>query len=198
MRRASSVDDFIAQHPRWEPVLRKLRAILIGTELRETIKWGAPCYTLDGKNVVGMAGFKEHCGLWFHQGVFLSDPDAVLINAQEGRTKALRQWRFTDAAQVKIARVKAYVREAIDNQKQGRELAPERGKPVEVPPELQAALRRTPGAKKAFDALSLGKRREYAEHIATAKQDKTKASRIEKILPQIAAGVGLHDKYRSC
>ena len=59
------------------------------TELLETIKWGVPVYTLNDKNVLGMGAFKSYVGIWFFQGAFLDDPQKKLINAQEGKTKAL-------------------------------------------------------------------------------------------------------------
>ena len=89
MQRAASVDDYIENHKEWAAALTKLRKVLNATELEETVKWGGPCYTIDGKNVVGMGAFSEHVALWFYQGVFLKDPDGVLINAQEGTTRAL-------------------------------------------------------------------------------------------------------------
>ena len=198
MQRAKSVDQYIQSHPQWATALRRLRKLLTGTELEETVKWGGPCYTIDGKNVVGLAAFSEYVGLWFHQGVFLSDPDRVLINAQEGTTRALRQWRFTSDKEIKGARVKAYVLEAIANQKQGKAIKPDRSKPVVMPPELKATLGKKSSAKEAFARLTRGKQREYAEYIALAKRAETKTIRIAKILPMIEAGLGLNDKYRSC
>ena len=91
MYRAKSVDDYIAHHPEWETELKRLKAVLESTALHADIKWGAPCYTSNGKNVVGLMAFKSYFGLWFHQGVSLKDDAKVLINAQEGKTKALRQ-----------------------------------------------------------------------------------------------------------
>jgi uncharacterized protein YdeI (YjbR/CyaY-like superfamily) len=198
MKRAKSVDEYIENHPEWAEALVKLRKILTSTELEETVKWGGPCYTVGGKNVVGIGAFSEYVGLWFHQGVFLKDPGKVLVNAQEGTTKGLRQWRFASAKEIEVARVRAYVREAVENQKQGRTIKPDRGKPVVVPPELRAALAKKPKAKKAFAALTKGKQREFADHIASAKQANTKTTRLAKILPMIEAGVGLNDKYRNC
>ena len=198
MRRARSVDEYIEQHPEWAAAIKKLRKLLTATELEETVKWGGPCYTIGGKNVVGIGAFSGYVGLWFHQGVFLEDPDKVLINAGEGKTRGLRQWRFSNDKEIKVAKVKAYVLEAIANQKEGRAVKADRTKPVVVPAELKAALAKKAKAKKSFAALSKGKQREYAEHIATAKRDETKASRLKKILPMIEAGVGLNDKYRNC
>ncbi len=197
MKRAASVEAYIKNHETWAPLLEKLRKVLVATELEETIKWGAPAYTLNGKIVVGMGAFKEYAGLWFHQGVFLSDPDKILINAQEGKTKALRQWRFASIREVKVAQVKEYVKEAIENQRQGKVVKADRNKPVTVPEELQAALTKRK-LTEAFAALTKGKQREFADYIVQAKRAETKEKRIVKILPMIKAGVSMNDKYRNC
>ena len=83
MKGAKTVDEYIDKAEQWQPELTRLREILNSTGLEETVKWGAPCYTHDGKNVVGIAGFKNYFGLWFHQGALLADAEGVLINAQE-------------------------------------------------------------------------------------------------------------------
>jgi len=66
MKRARSVDDYIDDASIWKGELKRLRSILQSTELEEDVKWGSPCYTYGGNNVVGMAGFKSYFGLWFH------------------------------------------------------------------------------------------------------------------------------------
>jgi len=192
----ATVDEYITQSDRWEPELSKLRKILTSTELTEEVKWGAPCYTLDGKLVVGLTAFKEHVALWFHQGALLEDRDQVLINAQQGRTKALRQWRFTKIAEIKVRQIKSYLKEAIELQRAGRTVPIVRNQPVVVPAELKRALAADVEAKDGFDSLTPGKQREYADHIATAKRADTKEKRLAKILPMITEGKGLHDKYR--
>ncbi len=118
------------------------------------------------------------------------------MNAQEGRTKALRQWRMQTAKEIRPAIIKSYVKEAINLAREGRQIAPSRGKPVIVPPELKKALRADKSASEKFRNLRLGLHREYAEYIIDAKRDDTKLRRIEKILPMLRNGVGLHDKYR--
>ena len=90
---SARVAAWLEKHQQWQAHLTKLRDILLSTELTETVKWGSPTYTLEGKNVISLAAFKNHCGLWFHQGVFLKDAGKKLVNAQDGKTKALRQWR---------------------------------------------------------------------------------------------------------
>jgi uncharacterized protein YdeI (YjbR/CyaY-like superfamily) len=197
VKRARSVDEYIAQHPRWEPALRKLRGVLTTTPgLEETVKWGGPCYTVGGANVVGLGAFREHVALWFFQGVFLSDPDGVLVNAQEGKTKALRQWRFARTGDIAVTAVRRYVREAIANQKAGMRRAPARATALDVPAELSAGLAKHPKAGEAFAALTPGRQREYADYVATAVRAATRASRVARVVPMIEAGVGLNDRYR--
>ena len=196
MYMAKSVEEYLEHHRGQREVLEMLREIILETELEETLKWGAPTYILEGKHVVGLGAFKAYVGLWFHQGVFLKDEAGVLINAQEGKTKALRQWRFQSKEEVNAKKVKAYVLEAIENQKQGREILPEKKKPLEIPHELEEAFGQNSTLAVAFEKLNLTKKREFAEYIAEAKRATTKVTRLEKIIPMILEGVGLNDKYR--
>ena len=196
MKRAKSVDDYIRSAAQWQPELKRLRDILKGTQLEEEVKWGAPCYTFNGKNVVGIGGFKSYFGLWFHQGAMLDDKAGVLINAQEGKTKALRQWRMSAARDIKPVVIRQYIKESIAHIDSGREIKADRTKPILVPDELRKAMRRHKGATAAFRQLRPGLQREYANYVAEAKRDETKQRRIEKILPMIFAGKGLNDRYR--
>ena len=195
MKRHKTVQDYVDSHPEWQTELILLRDILVESELEETVKWGAPCYTINGKNVIGIGAFKSYVGLWFHQGVFLKDPEKVLINAQEGTTKALRQWRFNELSEIDAKLVQQYIEEAIANQKAGKEIKPETKK-FDMPAELKAALANDTNLKARFDGLTLYKQNEYLEHIGSAKQEKTRISRLEKSIPLILEGKGLHDKYR--
>lgn len=199
MKRYQTVDAFISNSGDWQPFLEKLREIILGTEVEETVKWGAPVYTVNGKNIIGLGSFKSYVGLWFFQGVFLKDEKKVLMNAQEGTTKALRQWRFARVEEIDPKLVRSYVVEAIENQKAGKELKPDRTKKqLVLSAELKEALKSDPKLQDAFNSLTPGKQREYADHIASAKQDKTRLSRLEKVVPMIKSGVGLHDKYKNC
>lgn len=195
MERHRTVADYIEAHPNRREELILLRDIMLETELEETVKWGGPCYTINGKNVIGLGAFKSYVGIWFYQGVFLKDPQKVLINAQEGTTKALRQWRFQNINEINPKLVKEYVLEAIENQKAGKEMKPQ-PKIVAVPDELKAALASDSALKSSFDSLTPGKQKEYSEHIGSAKQEKTRISRLEKAIPLILEGKGLHDKYK--
>ena len=196
MNRATSVDAYISAATNWQKELKLLRKVLLSTDLAEDVKWGAPCYTLDGKNVVGIGAFKSYFGLWFYQGVLLKDKEKVLVNAQEGKTKALRQWRMTSEKDIKPEAIRRYVREAIRLVQDGREITADRNMPLVIPPELAKELHKDNLAGSSFKKLRPGLQREYADYIADAKRDETKRRRLVKILPIIDAGIGLNDKYR--
>ncbi len=196
MQKIKSVDDYIAGKPKWSAELSALRTLLNRTELTEEVKWGAPCYTLNNQNVIGMLAFKDYFGLWFHQGVFLKDESNVLINAQEGKTKALRQWRMSSPNDINEKIVSTYIDEAIANAKSGKKVPVAQAKQLIMPPELSDTLKDDDTANSAFEAFTPGKQREFADYISEAKQAATKTRRIEKILPMIKSGVGLNDKYK--
>lgn len=192
------VTAYIAKKEQWSKELTLLRTIINELPLEETVKWGAPTYTYQGKNIIGIAGFKNYFGIWFFQGGLLKDEANVLMNAQEGKTQAMRQWRFHTQEEVDVNLLKAYILEAIENQKAGKEIKPNRTKPLVIPPELQEVMSSNDNFKVAFEELTKGKQREYADHISEAKREATKLKRIEKIIPMVLRGVGLHDKYKNC
>lgn len=198
MKKVSSVNEYILLKSNWQKELLVLRKILISADLEETIKWGAPAYCKNGKNIVGIGAFKSYVGLWFHQGALLADKHNKLINAQEDKTKALRQWRFSNLSDIEKSQkiILSYVKEAIKNHEAGKEIKPERNKKILLPSEFKNVLEKDEKLKNNFEKFSQGKKREFAEYIAEAKRDETKQKRIKKIIPLINNGVGLNDKYR--
>jgi len=200
MKKAKKIDTFFEKESKWQSALAQLREIIKTLPLEETLKWGAPVYTLNGKNVVGLGGFKNHYGLWFFQGVFLKDKAKKLVNAQEGTTKALRQWRFESEAELSAEKelIKAYILEAIENKKQGKHIKPTKNIGFEIPKIFQEILDKDSALKKAYKALTPGRQKDYALHIGEAKREATALSRIEKSKALILAGKGLYDKYNNC
>ncbi|NND00382.1 MAG: hypothetical protein HKN85_09395 [Gammaproteobacteria bacterium] len=192
MKKVTSVDDYINAQPVWKVCLERLREIVHKTEMVETVKWGAPAYTVNGKNVIGIVAFKSFFAIWFMQGALLKDKHGKLINAQKGVTRALRQWRFSSLEEIEENLIIDYLQEAIENQKLGREIKAVRGKPLIVPDELQAALQ-DKGLTKTFDSLSLTCKRQFAAYISNAKRGDTKLRRLEKIIPMISKKIGLYD-----
>ncbi len=179
----------------WTEELNLLKEIIAQTELTETTKWGGPVYVLEGKNVLGIGGFKSYFGIWFFNGVFLEDKNKVLINAQEGVTKSLRQWRFSSKGEVNEKMVFAYINEAIANEKTGKVIKPTKKETI-VSAMLQQELDNNPALAKAIQQFSLSRQREFHEYIEEAKREPTKLSRIEKIKPMIIQNIGLNDKYK--
>ena len=196
MNSAKTPDEFFANQTQWSTSLRKFREILLKTDLEETIKWGVPVYTLEGKHVVGVCGFKSYVGIWFYQGALLSDPAGFLINASEGKTKALRQLRFTSEKEIDYNLVRRYIAEAITNQKSGREIKPEKEKPLVIPDELLVALEKDANLKLCFESITKFRQREYAEYIGEPVRPETRLTRLDKAIPMIREKVGLNDKYR--
>ncbi|WP_436516141.1 YdeI/OmpD-associated family protein [Ekhidna sp. To15] len=195
MKMANSPHEYFESVPDHLDILKKLQFILLSTELEEKMKWGIPTYCLKNKNVVGIGAFKAYVGIWFFNGVFLQDKADVLINAQEGKTKGLRQWRFESIDDIDDKLVLSYINEAIQNQKDGKELKPEK-KPLTIPDVLKEALASDSQLSETFESLSHSCKREYAEYIEEAKRAETKQKRLDKIIPMIMDKVGLNDKYK--
>ena len=196
MQSYNTVNEYILNTPFGKEILIVLREILLSTELQETVKWGGPVYTINDKNVVGIGAFKSYAGLWFYHGVFLNDEAGVLINATEGVTKALRQWRFTSVDEIDDELVLKYINEAIQNQKEGKELKPDRNKPLVIPEELKLALTEDSELENCFNRFTPGKKREFAEYVASAKLAETRFARVQKVIPMILENTGLNDKFR--
>lgn len=126
MKKINSAEDYFLVKSQWDNILKQLREIILLTELTETLKWGIPTYTLDGKNVAGLVAFKSFVAIWFFNGVLLKDETYKLINAQAGKTKALRQWRFSSIEEIDSTLIKAYLKEAIKNQQEGKTVKPKK------------------------------------------------------------------------
>jgi uncharacterized protein YdeI (YjbR/CyaY-like superfamily) len=197
MKNQEKIEAYYAKEQPFKRGIGLLREVALKTELDETYKWGIPVYTIDNKNVLGILAFKHHFGIWFYNGVFLKDPKEVLENAQEGKTKAMRHWKFQSTADIDKAAVLSYFQESIANQKKGLVLVPERNKPVSIPPLLKKALADNEAVKMNYGSLTAYKQREYCEYISEAKQEKTKQSRLDKSIALLLQGLGLHDKYRN-
>jgi uncharacterized protein YdeI (YjbR/CyaY-like superfamily) len=189
------VDAFLKRQDKWRPEFEKLREILLACGLDEDLKWGQPCYALDGKNVALIHGFKEYCAILFNKGVLLKDTKGVLIQ-QTKNVQAARQIRFTSVADVtKLAKtVKAYVREAIEIELSGVKVPMKETKEFEVAEELSRALAKNAKLKAAFGALTPGRQRAYMLHFAQPKLAKTREARVEKHVPRILKGLGLDDE----
>ena len=183
----------MAYREQWRTEIAALQGILAGFDLKEERKWGKPCYTLDGKNIVIIQGFKDYCALGFFQGSLLKDPKQLLV--QLGQVRAARVMKFTSASEIaaKAPTIEAYLREAMAAGQAGLKVAT---KPpgLPVPEELEKKFRDDPRFRRAFEALTPGRQRGYLFHFAGAKQSGTRTARIEKAMPAIFAGRGLLER----
>lgn len=189
------VDFFFNEAQTWQGEFAQLREIVLDCGLTEELKWGHPCYTLEGSNIVLIHGFKEYCALLFHKGALLNDPNGILIQQTEN-VQAARQIRFTNVQEiVEMAPIlKTYVEEAIAVEKAGLEVEFRKTEDFPMPEEFIDKLEEVPGLQDAFEALTPGRQRAYLLHFAAPKQSKTRVSRIDKCTPQILEGKGLNDQ----
>jgi uncharacterized protein YdeI (YjbR/CyaY-like superfamily) len=174
--------------------VRALRAICLDSGLGEDLKWGVPCYTLDGRNVVLIHSFKEYCALLFFKGALLKDAKGILIR-QTDNVQAARQVRFKSVEEIRKlkAGLKAYIAEAAKIEQSGLKVALKKTEEFSVPEEFQAKLDEMLALKSAFEALTPGRRRAYLLHFSSAKQSKTRTARVIKAIPDILSGKGLDD-----
>ncbi|NIF05176.1 hypothetical protein F3J23_06940 [Chryseobacterium sp. Tr-659] len=188
------VDFFFDKARQWHKEFEKLRTIALSTELQEDLKWGCPCYTYEGKNIFLIHGFKEYCALLFFKGALMKDPDHILIQQSEN-VQAARQIRFTDVEQINDLEkvLRSYMFEAVEIEESGAKVKMKKTKEFEMPEEFQNKLDQDPKLKEAFEALTPGRQRAYLLYFSSAKQSKTRESRIEKQIPQIMEGKGLND-----
>lgn len=188
------VDFYFNKAGKWQKELDLLRKIVLNCGLVEELKWGVPCYTLSGSNVVLIHTFKEYCALLFHKGALLKDSDGILIQQTEN-VQAARQIRFVSVKEIeeKEASIKAYIHEAIEVEKAGLKVPMKKTREFETPEEFQQKLDEMPELKSAFQTLTPGRQRGYLLYFSGAKQSKTRVSRIEKHIPEILKGKGLND-----
>ena len=188
------VDFYFNKAKQWQEELGKLRAVVLGCQLSEELKWGVPCYTFQKRNVVLIHAFKEYCALLFFKGALLKDPNSILIQ-QTKNTQATRQIRFTSTREiVKMKTVlKAYIQEAIEIEKAGLKVSYKKTSEFAIPEEFQNKLDEVPALKTAFNALTPGRQRAYVLYFSAPKQSKTRESRVGKSMQKILIGKGLND-----
>ena len=178
----------------WKEEFKKLREIVSETGLTEDLKWGQPCYILNGANIVLIHGFKEYCALLFMKGALLKDPKGILIQ-QTPNVQAARQIRFKNLFEINAHAedIKATIQDAIEVERKGLEITFKKPEAFEVPEELKLKFYENPEFKAAFDDLTPGRQRAYLLYFAQPKHAKTRVDRIEKFVQAILDGKGLND-----
>lgn len=187
------VDAYLEQSEQWPHEISALRPILLGSGLVESIKWGKPCYSHEGKNIVILQEMKEFLSVMFFKGALLEDPAGILRD-QGPNSRSAKRIELTSVAEIeKLADVvAAYVDEAVDVAEAGREAGP----PPELVlvEELQERLDADPELSTAFESLTPGRQREYNLYFSDAKQTKTRQARVAKYVQKILAGKGMRER----
>lgn len=179
---------------RWADVLEELRKLVLASGLEEQVKWGQPCYSLEGKNVVMIAAFKESCALSFFKGAALADEDG-LLESPGPNSRFARFLKFRSSKDIKARRKAAerFLQEAIALERAGKRVEPAAAI-EEMPEELARRLAGDPALNRAFLALTPGRRRSHVLHISGAKQSATREKRVERCAKEIAAGRGFNER----
>jgi uncharacterized protein YdeI (YjbR/CyaY-like superfamily) len=185
---------FFSKPTKWQAEYAALRELVLATELKEELKWGKPCYTLGKANVLLIHGFKEYCALLFLKGAIIKDPKNLLVQQTEN-VQAARQIRFTSLDEItkNQSAIKAILKDAIAIEKAGLKVALKKTDEFKMPKEFADVLKEMPELKTAFEALTPGRQRGYLLYFESAKQSKTRETRIEKYIPSILDGKGLND-----
>ena len=187
------VDSYINASDQWSDEIAALRPLLLATGLDEHIKWGKPCYALGDENIALVQEFSDHLALMFFKGILLEDPAGVL-EEQGPNTHAARRMTFrsVDDVQRRADLVTSYLSEAIAVEEAGTPLPPRPEE--EMADELKERLAADPELSAAFDDLTPGRQRGYNLHVSDAKRASTRERRVDKIVPRILEGKGLHDR----
>lgn len=190
-----NIKSFFEDGSKWHKEYNYLREVILDTDLKEEFKWGKPCYTFQGDNIVLVHGFKEYCAILFHKGVLLDDSEKLLIQQTEN-VQAARQMRFSNLKEIeqKTANIKAYIFEAIEVEKEGLEVEMKETSDFEMADEFQEALDKDLKLKSAFENLTPGRQRGYLLYFSGAKQSSTRESRVEQCTQKIYEGRGLNDR----
>lgn len=186
--------DFYFEQGKWQKETQQMRKIALACGLSEEVKWGCPCYTFEGNNIVLIHVFKEYCAFLFFKGALLNDTDGLLIQQTEN-VQAARQIRFTELKEIvaQAAVLKTYIYQAIEVERAGLKVPLKKTRQFEMVDEFKERLDNDEALQAAFEALTPGRQRAYLLHFSSAKQSKTRINRIDKCAPQILQGKGLND-----
>lgn len=188
------VDVVVGKTRQWREETEKLREVLLDSPLTEELKWWKPCYTLEGRVVAIIGGFKDNCVVSFFKGALLKDPKGVLEKPGEN-SQAARVMRFRSVAEIEKSEsvLRAFIKEAIAVEKAGVKVEFKKSAEFEVPEELRRKFGESASFKKAWEGLTPGRQRGYLLYFGGAKQSKTREARIEKHEKRILGGLGLMD-----
>ncbi|MCW7470951.1 YdeI/OmpD-associated family protein [Leptospira kanakyensis] len=192
--KAKKIDYYFQELKSWKKEFEILRSIAMGSKLVEEIKWGQPCYTLNGQNIFLIHGFKDYCAILFFKGALLKDPKNILIQ-QTKNVQSARQIRFQNVSEIKKLKtiIKSYIKEALQIEESGKKVKMKKTTEFEVVEEFLRRMEQNPKLQTAFESLTPGRQRAYLLHFSGAKKSETREERISKHEKNILNGKGLND-----
>jgi uncharacterized protein YdeI (YjbR/CyaY-like superfamily) len=178
---------------KWPEELITLRALILELGLEEEIKWGFPCYTLNGKNILMLAPFKDNCAISFFKGALLKGNSILVKSGENSNTFRLIRFQGIEKINQEKDTIRLIIKEAIEIEKSGKKLPKTDYSSIEIPEELENAFEDDHVFKSAFKSLTPGRQRGYILHFAQPKQTQTRMNRIEKCKRAIFNGKGLNE-----
>ncbi|MEJ6023779.1 YdeI/OmpD-associated family protein [Ramlibacter sp. PS4R-6] len=190
------IDAYIAKSAGFaRPILEHLRKTVHAAcpPCEETVKWGMPFFTYNGRPLANMAAFKAHCAFGFWNRLSGDEAKGKEAMGEFGRIESLRDL----PPKTQLAKmVKAQMALIDAGQSVVRKPKHEPKPPPEAPAELLAALKKNAAARRTYEAFPPSHKREYVEWIVEAKRDETRQSRLAQAIEWMAEGKPRHWKYQ--
>ncbi|EAQ29986.1 hypothetical protein NAP1_04400 [Erythrobacter sp. NAP1] len=189
MQRNPKVDAYIARQADFaQPILKHVRDLAHDAlpDGEEVLKWGMPYFTVNGKNAVGMAAFKEHasvmvCSTVTAGGGMGNFGKLTAIDELPGDEDLMQQFRDSAVAVQSPKTSKPKPKAALD-----------------TPSDLANAIDSTAGARAVFDGFTDAQRRDYIDWITSAKREATREKRVAQAAEWIGEGKRRNWKYENC
>ncbi len=188
------VTEFIQKADSWQSEMELLRNIVLECGLTEELKWKQPCYLYHDANMIMIGRFKDYVTLSFFKGQLLNDSEDILVSPGKN-SQSVKMAKFINIKQIIAVKpiLKAYIYEAIEIEKVGLKVEKKLSTNLEYSDELKEIFNNNSEFKAAFEALTPGRQRGYNIFFTTAKQSKTRISRIETYKDRIMNGIGMND-----
>lgn len=177
---AEEINQYISGLPPFsKAICKKLRQIILNADpdIQEDWKWG-PHYSCQGM-VCGYGAFTHHVKFTFFNGAAMKDALKLFNHCVDNEFS--RSIKYTNVSEINEKVITAYIQQSVSINKEGfkREI---KNKTVEVPDDLQAALRKNKTALTFFDQLSYGYKKDYVQWVTSAKRTETRTDRIAKLV----------------
>src|SRR4051794_26622287 len=198
MSKDPRIDAYIAKSADFaKPILKHLRKVVHAgcPGVTETVKWSMPHFDYKGV-MCGMAAFKEHCAFGFWKADLILNRDKQTEKSGMGSFGCIKALADLPGEKTLIG----YVKKAAALNEAGikepwRSQPKKKRKPIPMPDDFAAALKKNAKARKTFDDFSPSHRREYLEWITEAKREETRKERLEKSIGWLAEGKARNWKY---